>query len=64
MSKIAQLGGALRGIPIFGNIFSSLVKKQTVIARNFGKNYLDKQIGRFNIKGSKYNRFRNNFNKK
>ena len=64
MSKIAQFGGALRSIPIFGNVFSSVVKKETGIARNFGKNYLDKQIARFNITGSKYNRFRNTFNKK
>ena len=48
MSKIEQLGGVLRGIPIFGNILSSLAKKATDIARNLAKNFIDKQIDRFN----------------
>ena len=48
MSKIVQLEGVLRDIPIFGNILSNKTKKGTDIARNFGKNYLDKQIDRFN----------------
>ena len=46
MSKIEQLGGVLRGIPIFGNILSSLAKKNPVIARNLAKNFIDKQIDR------------------
>ena len=48
LSKIVQLGGVLRDIPIYGNILSNKTKKGTDIARNFGKNYLDKQIDRFN----------------
>ena len=48
LSKIVQLEGVLRDIPIFGNILSNKTKKGTDIARNFGKNYLDKQIDRFN----------------
>ena len=44
-----QLRGAvIRDIPIFGNILSSVAKKGTDIARNFGKDFLDKQIDKFN----------------
>ena len=48
MSKIVQLGGGLCDIVIFGNILSSLAKKGTDIARNLGKNFLNKQIDKFN----------------
>ena len=37
LSKIVQLGGALRDIPSFGNISWSVAKKGTDIARNLGK---------------------------
>ena len=37
LSKIMQLGGALRDIPSFGNISWSVAKKGTDIARNLGK---------------------------
>ena len=48
MSKIVQLVGVLRNIPIFGNVLLSVAKKGTDIARNIGKIFLDKQIDRFN----------------
>ena len=37
LSKIVQLGGVLRDIPIFGNISCSVGKKGTDIARNLRK---------------------------
>ena len=48
LSKIVQLGGVLHSIPIFGNILSSVAKKETDITKNLGKKFLDKQIHRFN----------------
>ena len=48
MSKIVQSGGVLHDIPVFGYISSGLAKKETDIARNLGKHFLDKQIDRFN----------------
>ena len=48
LSKIVKLGGVLCDIPIFGNILSSVAKKGTDIARNLGKKFVDKQIGKFN----------------
>ena len=48
MSKTVQLGGVLRDTPIFGNILSVVSKKGTDIAKNLGKNFLDKQVDRFN----------------
>ena len=48
MSKIVQLGEVLLDIPIFGNILSSVVKKERGIARNLGKKIIDKLIDRFN----------------
>ena len=50
LSKIVQLGGILRDIPIFGNILSNVAKKRTDVDRNLGKNFLDKQIDKFNKK--------------
>ena len=50
LSKIVQLGGTFRDIPIFGNILSNVAKKRTDIGRNLGKNFLYKQIDRFNKK--------------
>ena len=37
LSKIVESGGVLHGIPIFGNILSSVAKKGTDVARNLGK---------------------------
>ena len=48
LSKIVESGGVLRGIPIFGNILSSVAKKGTDVARNLGKIFLDKQIDTIN----------------
>ena len=49
LSKIVQLGGVLRDIPIFGNILSSVAIKGTDIARNLEeKKFLHKQIDRLN----------------
>ena len=48
MSKPVQLGGVLLDIPIFGNILSKVAKKRTNIARNLGKKFLERQLGRFN----------------
>ena len=48
MPKIVQLGGVLRDVTIFGNILLGEAKKGTDIARNLGKNFIDKQIDRFN----------------
>ena len=49
LSKIVQLGGVLRDIPIFGNILSSVAIKGTYIARNLEeKKFLHKQIDRLN----------------
>ena len=48
MSKIVQSGGVLCNIRISGNILSSVAKKGRNIARNLGRNFLDKQIDRFN----------------
>ena len=46
--KIVQLRGILCDIPIFRNILSNIVKKGTDLARDVGKNVLDKQRDRFN----------------
>ena len=44
-----QSGGVvIRNIPIFGNILSSVAKKGTGIARILGKDFVDKQIDKFN----------------
>ena len=48
LSKIVQLGEVLRDKPIFGNILSSVAKKEIYIARNLRKYFLDKQKHRFN----------------
>ena len=36
MSKIVQLGGVLCDMPIFGNILSSVAKKETNLVRDLG----------------------------
>ena len=38
-SKIVQLGGVLRNIPIFQNILSSVAKERTNLARDLGKKF-------------------------
>ena len=44
-----QSGGVIiRYIPILGNLSSVVARKGTYIARNLGKNFLDKQIDKFN----------------
>ena len=48
LSKIVQLGGVLRDIPIFGNILSIAAIRRTDIARYLRKTFLDRQIDRFN----------------
>ena len=52
LSKMMQLGGVIRDIPIFRNVLLNLAKKETDIAGDLGKDFPDKQIDRFNI----YNR--------
>ena len=47
LSKIVQLWGVLSDIPIFGNILSSVAKKETGIDGNLGKKILDKQMKKF-----------------
>ena len=47
MSKTIQLVGVLHDIPSFGNTLSSVAKKETDIAVNFGKVFLNEQIDRF-----------------
>ena len=47
LSKIVQLWGVLSDIPIFGNILSSVAKKETGIDGNLGKKILDKQMNKF-----------------
>ena len=48
LSKMKQSGGVIRGIPIFGNILSNLATKGTNIHRDLGKNFLQKQIDKYN----------------
>ena len=48
LCKIVQFGGVLRDRLILGNILSSVANKGIDIARNLGKDFLDKQIDRFN----------------
>ena len=45
---MVHLGGVLCDIPIFGNISSNLAKNETNKASYLGKDFLDKQIDRFN----------------
>ena len=47
LSKIVQLWGVLSDIPIFGNILSSVAKKETGIDGNLGEKILDKQMNKF-----------------
>ena len=39
--------GVIRDIPIFDSILSKIAKKGTGLARDLGKDFLDKQIGKF-----------------
>ena len=49
LSKVIQSGGAvICDRPIFGNILSSVATKETAVTRNLGKDFLDKQINKFN----------------
>ena len=49
LSKVIQSGGVvIRDRPIFENILSSVAAKGTAITRNLRKNFLDKQINKFN----------------
>ena len=49
LSKMIQSGEVvICGIPIFGNILSSVAKKGTDKVRNLAKDFLDKQIDKFN----------------
>ena len=41
-------GVVIRDIPIFGNILLSVTKKGKDITRNLGKDFLDKEIDKFN----------------
>ena len=49
MSKLSQSGGVfVLPFPIFGNFLTSVVKKETDIARKLGKEFLDKQVDKIN----------------
>ena len=48
MSEIVLLGGVICDIPIFDSISLSLAKTGTYRVRDLGKDFLDKQINRFN----------------
>ena len=49
LSKIMiQSGGATCDIPIFGNLLSTVGKKQTDIGTSLGEYFLDKQTEKFN----------------
>ena len=49
LSKMIQSGEVVTcGIPIFGNILSSVAKKGTDKVRNLAKDFLDKQKDKFN----------------
>ena len=50
LSKMIQSGGVFRDIPIFGNILSSVAKKEIDIARSFRNNFLENQIDKSNEK--------------
>ena len=41
-------GVAIRDLPILGIFLSSIAKKETDIAKSFGKDFLDKEIDKFN----------------
>ena len=44
-----QWGAVICDISFFGNILSSVTKKGTNITRSLGKQFVDKQIDKFNI---------------
>ena len=46
--KMIQSGGVIYDLPIFGNILLSVLKKGTDIGRKSRKNFLDRQIDKFN----------------
>ena len=48
LCKIVQSRRVLHDIAVFRNVLLSVAKKGTDIAENLGKNFLDKQIDRFN----------------
>ena len=48
LSKLVQLGRVIRDIPIFDDILLNTAKNGTYIARYLVKDFLDKQIERFN----------------
>ena len=48
LSWIVQLAGVICNIPVLSNILSSVPKKGTDIARSLRKDFLDKQMDKFN----------------
>ena len=48
LSKMVQLEGVMRNIPIFGNVLLNLATKGIDIAKDLRKDFLDKQIDRHN----------------
>ena len=48
LSKMIESGGVICDISAFANILLSVPKKRTDIAGNLGKDFLEKQIDRFN----------------
>ena len=44
LSKMIQSGKVIRHLPIFGNILLIVAKKATDIARNLGRDFLDKYV--------------------
>ena len=48
LSKLVQLGRVIPDIPVFEKILSSEAKKKNRYSENFGNNFVDKQIDRFN----------------
>ena len=48
LSKMIYSGGVvIPDIHIFGNILSNVAKKETDVARNLGKDFLNKQVDKF-----------------
>ena len=48
LPRMMQSGGVISDIPISENILLSVAEKGTIIARNFGEDFLDMQIDKFN----------------
>ena len=60
-------GVVIPDIPIFGNILSNVAKKETDVARNLGKDFLDEQVDKFSkeyITGSGITLTKNEWNKR